>query len=87
MQENKGLDLDMMAAEAGENYLNLHSKIHCLEATGNVFSIAFMECIKRTSHLSTVHFNRIMEMTRELAMQEGDDFVIDDPSFLPDLQK
>jgi len=72
-------DLDMMAASTGEDYFNLKSKLYCKQATGNVFDMAFLECVKRTTFLASTYFTKILDMEREMEF-EGEE--TSDPSYL-----
>lgn len=63
-------DLDMYSAEVGEAYSNSKIKEYCLGATNEIFSIAFRECFKRSSHLISKNFHKITEIGEELSLQE-----------------
>ncbi len=72
-------DLDMMAASTGDDYFNLKSKLYCKQVTGNVFDLAFLECVRRTTALASSYFTRILDMEREMDL-EGEE--TSDPSYL-----
>lgn len=75
--------LDMMAAEAAEDYSKLQFRLYCSQVTRAPYGLDFLECLQRSSYLANTHFSRISKFNQEMSLQDDEDITLNDPSFLP----